>query len=115
MPKGAGIVWSVYHLHRLESIYGQDARVFRPERWESGELIKKARPGAGYVDFNGGPRLCLGKDYALMEASYAVIRILQNFPNIRIASGVSNEPVGAERQTYTIGVYPMDGVHVELY
>ncbi|KAI4957864.1 hypothetical protein J4E86_005004 [Alternaria arbusti] len=60
MPKGAGIVWSVYHLHRLESIYGQDARVFRPERWESGELIKKARPGAGYVDFNGGPRLCLG-------------------------------------------------------
>jgi len=50
-----------------------------------------------------------------MEASYAVIRILQVFPNIRIASGVSNEPVGAERQTYTIGIYPMDGVHVDLY
>ena len=50
-----------------------------------------------------------------MEASYAVIRILQVFPNIRIASGVSNEPVGAERQTYTISIYPMDGVHVDLY
>jgi len=63
MPKRAGIVWSVYHLHRLESIYGPDARTFRPERWESGELIKKARPGAGYVDFNGGPRHCLGSKW----------------------------------------------------
>ncbi len=60
LPKGSGIVWSVYHLHRLESIYGPDPRVYLPQRWESGELIKKARPGAGYVDFNGGPRLCLG-------------------------------------------------------
>ena len=58
--KGSGIAWSVYHLHRLESIYGPDPRVYRPQRWESGELMKKARPGAGYVDFNGGPRTCLG-------------------------------------------------------
>lgn len=57
----------------------------------------------------------LHNNLALMEASYALIRIVQNFPNIRIASGVLNEPVGAERQRYTIGVYPMDGVHVDLY
>ena len=60
LPEGTGIAWSVYHLHRLESLYGPDPRVYRPQRWESGELIKKARPGAGYVDFNGGPRICLG-------------------------------------------------------
>jgi hypothetical protein len=35
LPKGAGIVWSVYHLHRLESLYGADAREFRPETWEA--------------------------------------------------------------------------------
>ena len=60
LPKGTGIAWSVYHLHRLESIYGSDSRVYRPQRWENGELMKKARPGVGYVDFNGGPRTCLG-------------------------------------------------------
>ena len=49
-----------------------------------------------------------------MEASCAVIRILQAYPNIRLASGVPNEPVGVERQTYTIGLYPKDGVCVEL-
>jgi cytochrome P450 len=59
-PKGTGIAFSIYHLHRLESIYGSDAKVYRPERWESGELMKKAGLGVGFVDFNAGPRLCLG-------------------------------------------------------
>ncbi|KAK4184534.1 cytochrome P450 [Podospora australis] len=114
LPKGAGIAFSLYHLHRSEEIYGPDSRKFRPERWESGELIKKARPGAGYVDFNGGPRLCLRKDFALMEASYAVIRVLQAYPKIHLTPGVKNEPVGAERQTYTIGLSPTEGVLVSL-
>ncbi|KAI1370786.1 cytochrome P450 [Hypoxylon crocopeplum] len=97
LPKGAGIAW-----------------VFRPQRWESGDLIKTARPGAGYVDFNGGPRTCLGKDFALMEASYAVIRILHAFPDIGLAPGEPNEPVGAERHNYTISLSPTDGVKVSL-
>jgi hypothetical protein len=49
-----------------------------------------------------------------MEASYAVIRILQAFPNIRLPPGVPNEPVGTERQDYTIGLAPTDGVKVLL-
>ncbi|KAF2430667.1 cytochrome P450 [Tothia fuscella] len=113
-PKGTGIALSIYHLHRLESIYGSDAKLYRPERWESGELMKKAGLGKGFVDFNAGPRLCLGKDFALMEASYAVIRILQAFPNIRLPPGVPNEPLGTERQDYTIGLAPADGVKVLL-
>jgi cytochrome P450 len=60
IPKGCGVGWSSYHMHRSEEIYGPDSRVYRPERWESGELIKKARLGAGFIDFNGGPRVCLG-------------------------------------------------------
>ncbi|KAK0671022.1 putative n-alkane-inducible cytochrome p450 protein [Cercophora samala] len=114
LSKGAGIAFSTYHLHRNESIYGPDPGVYRPERWEDGELIKKAKPGAGYIDFNAGPRLCLGKDFALMEASYAVIRVLQAYPNLGLAPGVPNEPVGAEKQTYTVGLSPKEGVLVSL-
>ena len=54
------------------------------------------------------------EDFALMEASYAIIRILQTFPNIRLPPGISNEPVGTERQVYTIGLVPADGVQVLL-
>jgi hypothetical protein len=49
-----------------------------------------------------------------MEASYAIIRILQAFPGIRLPPGVLNEPVGAEKQDYTIGLAPADGVAVLL-
>ncbi|KAG7042628.1 cytochrome P450, partial [Colletotrichum scovillei] len=57
--KGAGLGWSTYHLHRNEAIYGPDARVYRPSRWEDGNLIRKAGMG-GFLDFHGGPRVCLG-------------------------------------------------------
>ncbi|KAK4447087.1 cytochrome P450 [Podospora aff. communis PSN243] len=114
IPKGSGVGWSSYHLHRRESLYGPDAKVYRPRRWESGALIKKVGLGAGFVDFNAGPRVCLGKDSALMEASYAAIRILQTFPNIRLPPGVPNEPVGAEAQSFTIVLSPLGGVDVLL-
>lgn len=49
-----------------------------------------------------------------MEASYAIIRILQAYPKLTLAPGIQNEPAGTERQTYTIGLSPADGVHVAL-
>ena len=49
-----------------------------------------------------------------MEASYAVIRILQAYPGLRLAPGVTNEPIGVEKQTYTIGLSPTEGVRVAL-
>ena len=70
IPKGTGVGWSTYHLHRLESIYGPDSRVYRPQRWESGELIKTAGLGAGFLDFNGGPRVCLGSMLFKLHAAF---------------------------------------------
>ena len=49
-----------------------------------------------------------------MEASYAVIRMLQAYPSIRLPPDVPNEPVGLEKQKYTIGLAPADGVKVLL-
>jgi Cytochrome P450 len=68
--------WSSYHMHRSEAIYGPDSRVYRPERWESGELIKKARLGAGFVDFNGGPRVCLGSMSIRLNELYYYVKVL---------------------------------------
>jgi cytochrome P450 len=60
IPKGSGVEWSAYHLHRSEVLYGLDAHIYSPQRWESGEVMKRARPGSGFLDFGGGPRVCLG-------------------------------------------------------
>jgi cytochrome P450 len=61
LRKGQGIGWSTYHMHRSERLYGADARTYRPERWEDGELLRRMRDlGAGFLDFHAGKRICLG-------------------------------------------------------
>lgn len=67
-------------MHRLTSIYGPDAEDFRPERWLA--MDPPLRPGWGFLPFNGGPRTCLGQQSALIEASYATVRLLQTFGQI---------------------------------
>ncbi|PKY01585.1 n-alkane-inducible cytochrome P450 [Aspergillus campestris IBT 28561] len=92
--KGELVVFSQYVNSRKKNIYGLDADEFRPERWETGEL---AHIGWAYFPFNGGPRQCLGEDFALMEVSYMVVRLLQTFPTISLPKGDLVEAVGSER------------------
>lgn len=74
--KGEEVMYSVYTMHRRQEIFGPDADEYRPERWE------KLKPGWGYIPFNGGPRICIGQQFALTEAGYTVVRILQEFGGI---------------------------------
>ncbi|KAH8846200.1 hypothetical protein MCOR27_001011 [Pyricularia oryzae] len=73
VPKGTAVGWSVYAMHRRKDLYGPDADQFRPERWET------LNTRSEYLPFNGGPRICLGQQYALTEASYVTVRMLQEY------------------------------------
>ncbi|KAJ5761620.1 hypothetical protein N7533_003659 [Penicillium manginii] len=75
VPKGTFVSYNVYAMHRRTDIYGPDAEVFRPERWEDGKL----QPRWGYLPFNGGPRICIGQRYALTEVGYVLVRMAQKF------------------------------------
>ncbi|KAJ5318688.1 Cytochrome P450 E-class CYP52 [Penicillium atrosanguineum] len=111
IPKGTGVGYSVYHMHRLKSLYGDDANEFRPERW-LGEGLDGI--GWGFMPFHGGPRICLGQEFALTEAKYAIIRVLQTFPGLRLPPDVSSVPPGQEKQALTIVVMSADGCKVLL-
>ncbi|KAL2047698.1 hypothetical protein N7G274_000740 [Stereocaulon virgatum] len=76
VPKGQIVQWSLFMMHRRKDLYGEDAEEFKPERWE------KIRPGWEYLPFNGGPRICIGQQFALTEASYTTIRLMQEFKEI---------------------------------
>lgn len=80
VKKGRSVVYSVYYMHRSKEMYGEDAEEFRPERWFE-ERVKSI--GWGYLPFNGGPRICLGQQYALTEVSYVIVRLLQSFDHIQ--------------------------------
>ncbi|KAL4971288.1 n-alkane-inducible cytochrome P450 [Aspergillus desertorum] len=111
IPKGTGVGFSAYHMHRSKQIYGEDANEFRPERWEDPAL---RHVGWGFMPFHGGPRLCLGKDFALTEASYGLVCLLQEFPNLRIAPNVLKTTPGKEKQSLTIVVSSAEGCKVLL-
>jgi cytochrome P450 len=75
VPKGTEVNFSTHVLHRRKDLWGDDAEEFAPERWE------KKRPGTTwqYVPFNGGPRICIGQQFALTEAGYVLVRIVQRY------------------------------------
>lgn len=77
IEKGTDILWSPFILHRLPSLWGDDALVFDPDRWSPDRV--KARGAFFYVPFNAGPRTCLGQFFALTEAKYLIVSILRNF------------------------------------
>ncbi|EEP76785.1 hypothetical protein UREG_01634 [Uncinocarpus reesii 1704] len=76
LKKGTLVSYSVFSMHRREDIYGPDAAEYKPERWE------KLRPGWEFLPFNGGPRICLGQQLALTEASYTTVRLMQHFRDV---------------------------------
>ena len=62
IPKGSAVAYSVYSMHRRPDLYGMDAEIFRPERWDEDMPMNDDPTNAkwGYLPFNGGPRVCLG-------------------------------------------------------
>ncbi|RAH54526.1 cytochrome P450 alkane hydroxylase [Aspergillus piperis CBS 112811] len=74
--KGTIVFYSVWAMHRRQDLYGPDANEFRPERWAD------LRPGWEYLPFNGGPRICIGQQYALTEAAYVTVRLAQQFSTL---------------------------------
>lgn len=63
-------------MHHRKDIWGEDAEEFKPERWQN-KIV-----GWEYLPFNGGPRICLGQQFALTEAGYVIVRMMQKFDRL---------------------------------
>jgi hypothetical protein len=55
------------------------------------------------------------EDFALVEASYAIVKIIQAFPNLRLPPEISKEKTGQEKQSLTIVVSSAEGCKVSLF
>ena len=72
-------------MHSDPTLWGADAGVFDPERWEGLKF------GFHYLPFNAGPRICIGQQFALAEVAYVTVRLLQRFDGIDGAALPSGE------------------------
>ncbi|KAK9238927.1 cytochrome P450 [Lipomyces kononenkoae] len=102
------VTYPVYVMHRRKDFYGNDADDFRPERWAEGKSWTWE-----YLPFNGGPRICLGQQYALTEAGYTIVRLLQEFDTLENAEPPETDGFPLKRTTLTMS--KADGVQIRLY
>ena len=80
---GQLVVFSVYAMHRRKDIWGEDALEFRPGRWEE----KGGQAPWAFLPFLGGPRVCLGQQFALTEMGYTLVRLFQRFESVENRMG----------------------------
>lgn len=76
VPEGSRMLLGIRWVHRDGRFY-EDPTAFKPERWASG--LKAELPDFAYAPFGGGPRLCIGREFALMEAKLALATIGRNY------------------------------------
>ncbi|KQJ97188.1 cytochrome P450 86B1 [Brachypodium distachyon] len=78
LKKGTKVIYAMYSMGRMESIWGEDCRDYRPERWlRDGRFMGES--AYKFTAFNGGPRLCLGKDFAYYQMKFAAASILRRY------------------------------------
>lgn len=76
VPKGCQVLTSTWVMHR-DPRYFDDPLVFRPERWLDG--LYERLPRGVYFPFGGGPRVCIGNHFAMMEAAILLTEMVRNW------------------------------------
>ena len=91
IPKGSVVLWCTWAMNRSAKTWGDDADIFRPERWLEGERIKQ-RSVSEFPVFQGGARLCLGKKMAELIAVQVIATLTRSFTFERAFEGEKTSP-----------------------
>lgn len=76
IPAGTVIGYSAFGLSRNKEVWGEDADVFRPERWLEGTREEmRAKEAAVDLVFGHGRWLCLGKNVAFVELNKVIFEV----------------------------------------
>jgi cytochrome P450 len=111
LPRGALVILSPYVTQR-HSDYWDEPDAFRPERFIG--AAGEGRHRYAYFPFGGGPHLCIGNHFALVEATLMIATIAQRYRveampgrRVEVDPGVTLQPRGGlpmlvvRRETYT--------------
>jgi cytochrome P450 len=88
IPPGTLVCVSPYLLHRHAG-YWDEPELFRPERFSAEQVA--ARPSHLYLPFGGGPRICIGQHFAMVEAVLVLVMIMRSL-RLTTVPGLVVEP-----------------------
>jgi cytochrome P450 len=82
--------------------------VFDPERWREDPVRLGKIPRFAYFPFGGGPRVCVGASFAMMESSLLLSMIQQRF-QLRLVPGHRIQPIAS------VTLRPKHGIRVTVH
>ena len=104
IPAGSNIVMSQWVTHRDPRWFNEPTR-FNPDRWN--EEASAKLPRFAYFPFGGGPRVCIGAGFAMMEATLLLATTAQRY-RMRLAPNQRVQPLAS------ITLRPKNGIRVIL-
>ncbi|OVA00334.1 Cytochrome P450 [Macleaya cordata] len=105
-PAGVQLFTPVHMLHHDPDLWGEDVNEFNPERF-SGGIAKASKDQLSFFPFGWGPRICIGQNFALIEAKVALSKILQHF-------SFELSPSYAHAPQVLLNLYPQRGAQIIL-
>ena len=105
VPKGQELVVLINALHRDPEVWGPDVDSFDPERFSP--EASRHRPASAFRPFGTGKRACIGRQFAMVEATLALAVILQRFElvdhtryELKVAETLTLKPEGFHLQVH---------------
>ncbi|GHO70596.1 putative cytochrome P450 [Ktedonobacter sp. SOSP1-52] len=105
VPAGTFVFYSIAGAHRLPSIF-KDPENFDPDRFAPPREEQKKSPYA-LVGFGGGPRICIGINFAQVEIKAIASHILRNY-RLTLAP---NQHI---QQVYGVTGFPLNGIRMRF-
>jgi cytochrome P450 len=102
--KGAQVAMVQWSVHRDPRWYAEPEQ-FRPERWEPEQA--RRLPRCAYFPFGDGPRICIGNNFAMMEAVLVLATLARHYR-------LELEPGPPLQFHLSVTLRPRDGVRMVL-
>ncbi|KAK4221399.1 cytochrome P450 [Podospora fimiseda] len=112
--KDTPIAYSTLVMQRRPDLYPPispqfpDVDIFSPDRW----FHWQPKPWQ-YIPFNGGPRICIGQQFALTEMAYVLTRLFQRYE--RVDNLMTEVDGGRPKLRAEVVLQPGDGVKVAFW